>query len=125
MDTVLLLGVGGFLGANARHWLSVWIASRLGSAFPWATLLVNISGSLLLAVFIAWAGQRAGSISPQARYLVATGFFGAYTTYSTFANDSIALIQRGEWGTGLAYIIGTNLLCLGGAALGIIIGSRL
>lgn len=125
MEIILLIGIGGFIGANARHWLSQWIAGHLGADFPWATLVINFTGSLLLAVFFTWGARHVNLAAPQMRYLVATGFFGAYTTYSTFANESIALFQRGDWNAGLSYIVITNVMCLGGVAVGVLIGSRL
>lgn len=128
MENLIFVGVGGFLGASARYLLSSWLNHRLitnyGLDFPAATLLVNFSGSLLLALFVAWAGRRV-DVSPNLRLLVATGFFGAYTTFSTFANETVALAQRGAWLAAAANLIGTNVLCILGVFMGLALASRL
>ncbi len=124
METILLIGIGGFVGANLRYLISTIAAERLGSTFPWGTLFINFGGSLLLAIFLAFIANRAG-VDPRLRLLIATGFFGAYTTFSTYAVDSVALAQAGDWAGAAGNIFGTNLLCLVGAAIGFVLGSRL
>ncbi|HEX2908823.1 MAG TPA: fluoride efflux transporter CrcB [Phototrophicaceae bacterium] len=128
METILLIGLGGFIGANVRYWLSGWIAGQFAPTtlrhFPLGTLVINVTGSALLAAFIAWTLKRA-DVTPQVKLFIATGFFGGYTTFSTFATESIALIQAGNWISGLTNIIGTNLLALVGVVIGLAVGSRL
>ncbi len=124
METFLLLGIGGFLGANLRYWVSGWAAEHFGQTFPWGTFLVNLSGSLLLAVFIGWSANHIG-LDPRVRVFVALGFLGAFTTFSTYANESAALIQTGDWLGAVSNILGMNLVCLVGALLGLAIGKRL
>jgi CrcB protein len=92
---LLWVGVGGFLGANARYLLSGWVASRLGSAFPYGTLVINVTGSFILGFFLAFAEDRLW-VAPSARLLFAVGFVGAYTTFSTFEYESIHLLQNHE-----------------------------
>jgi CrcB protein len=121
---LLLIGLGGFLGANLRYWVGGWVAGRLGSLFPWGTLVINVSGSLLLAVFLGWSAQLI-SLDPRVRMLVAIGFFGAYTTFSTYANESVLMLESGDWLGAVSNILGTNLLCLGGALIGLAIGRQL
>ena len=123
------VGIGGFLGANARYFLSDWImehvaASVGGRAFPFGTIFVNVIGSFLLAIFIVWTTEHM-QLSENNRLLIATGFFGAFTTFSTYANESIALIQDGDWVNGLGYIFVTNSLCLFGVVLGIWLMGRI
>lgn len=127
-SSLISVGIGGFLGAVARYVLSGWIASRaaarLDLALPVGTLFVNVTGSFVLAVFLAWFANRL-EISENWRLLIATGFCGSYTTFSTFAYETIATLRSGEWGGSIVYIIITNLLCLLMVAVGMIIGSRL
>lgn len=123
METLLLIGAGGFLGANVRFLVSGWVAQQLGARLPYGTLLVNFTGSLLLAVFIGWAANHI-ALDSRLRLLVATGFFGGYTTFSSYALESISLLQDGDWMGGLSYVLGTNLICLLGAMIGLAIGSR-
>jgi len=118
----LFVGLGGFLGANTRYLFAGATArlSRFGS--PAGTLIVNATGSLLLGVFLTWAAARA-DLPERTRLLIGTGFFGSYTTFSTFANESF-LFFDGVGGT-LMYILLMNVLCLAGAALGLWLGGQL
>jgi CrcB protein len=123
IQRILIIGLGGFVGANARYWVSGWAADRFGATFPWGTLIINISGSCLLGIFLGWVSNHI-NVDPRVRLLVATGFFGAYTTFSTYANESIAMLQAGNWIGGLWNVLGTNLLCLAGALVGLLIATR-
>lgn len=127
MENLIYVGIGGFFGANARylltHWSDLWLAQRLG-AFPYGTLIVNVIGAFGLAIFGVWFSSRAG-LSPHLRLLLASGFFGAFTTFSTFANDSLSLFNAGAYGFGLLNLLLNNGLCLAGAGLGILLGQRL
>ena len=128
MQTVLVVGMGGFVGANARYFMGTWVLERLTSTLGWSfqygTLFVNVTGSLLLALFTVWASQQV-DVSEDIKLLVATGFFGAYTTFSTFANESIQYLRDGQVGLFLLNIILTNGLCLVGVLIGIWLGHRL
>jgi len=127
MMDVLFVGLGGFIGANARYWMTLWVngvfVPRFG-AFPFGTLAVNLIGSFGLAVFGVWFGSRIG-LSPNVRLLIGTGFFGAFTTFSTFANESITLAQDGNWMPFIINVVVTNGLCLLGVVLGLIVAGRL
>jgi fluoride exporter len=126
-EQMLFVGTGGFLGANARYILSEWIAVRIenltGYPFPYGTVFVNVIGSFLLAFFGVWVGKQI-NLPDNARLLVATGFFGAFTTFSTYANESINLIRDGNWFTGIGNIMLMNVLCLIGVMAGLWIASR-
>ena len=124
MAAVVWVGLGGFLGANARYLLGGWVASRFGAAFPYGTFVINVSGSFILGFFLAFAQDRAW-VAPSARLLFAVGFVGAYTTFSTFEYESIRLLQDGELLLGALYLIG-SLVSGGVAAIaGIALGSWL
>ena len=124
LEHALYIGVGGFLGANARYFVSLGIGAISGRNFPFGTLIINVSGSFLLAVFLAWVAKQV-HFEEAVRLLVTVGFFGAYTTFSSFANETIALFQDGNWLAGALYIVGTNALCLLGVVPGLWIGSKL
>lgn len=115
MDTFLLISAGAILGANARYWLGVWAAQRWGATFPFGTLLINLSGSLLLGFFMFLATQRL-LIDPRWRLFLAIGFLGAYTTFSTYTYESFSLLAKGQWLAGLLNLFGSSLL--GIAAVG-------
>ena len=119
---ILLVGSGGFLGANARYWLGGLIQSRLGSSFPWETMIINITGSLIIGFFL---GAVSGlDWNPNWRLFVAIGILGGYTTYSSFAYEAVRLLSDREYGWALFYIEGTALLTVFGAWVGLVL-SRL
>jgi CrcB protein len=124
VETFLLIGLGGIIGANLRYWVSGWAADRFGQAFPWGTLLINISGSCLLAVFIGWSANHI-ALDPRVRLFVSIGFFGAFTTFSTYANESVALMRAGDWIGMVGNTLGTNLVCILGALIGLAVGRQL
>jgi fluoride exporter len=123
------VGIGGFLGANARYALSLLLNERLmrltNIPLPYGTLIINVTGSMLLAMLSVWTAQRTGFLSDSAKLVIGTGFFGAYTTFSTYSNESINLIQGNQALLGWVYIIGTNALCLLAVLLGLWLGHQL
>jgi CrcB protein len=124
LEAILLIGVGGFVGANVRYWISGVAAERFGPTFPWGTMIINVTGSCLLAVFLSYAASHI-EVDARWRLLIGTGFFGAYTTFSTYAVDSAALYDTGHIAQAIGNILGTNALCLLGAALGLLVGSKI
>lgn len=117
------VGIGGFFGAITRYILSLLLTERLvrltNVPLPYGTLIINVTGSMLLAMLYVWTTQRTGFLSDSAKLVIGTGFFGAYTTFSTYANESINLLQGNNALLGWGYIIGTNVLCLLGVVLGL------
>lgn len=124
MDKFLLISAGAVLGANARYWIGTWAAEKWGAAFPYGTLLINLTGSLLLGLFMALTAERL-SIDPRLRLLIATGFLGAYTTFSTFTYESLSLLLKGAMWAGLLNILGSTMLGLLAVGIGIWIGKSL
>jgi fluoride exporter len=121
--TYLLIGIGGFLGANARYFVAVWIAERLGSAFPYGTLIINVSGSFILG-FLGGAIAEGILVHPNWRLFFAIGFLGAYTTFSTFSFENFMLIQERLYLQALVNMLAS--VCLGlMAILGGMIVARL
>ena len=103
----LLTGValGGMLGALARYALTVLLTPLLTrTGFPWATLLINVSGSFALGLIAALAARNV--VSPEWRAAIGVGFLGAYTTFSTFSVDLEGLLSRGEGWRASAYLLG-------------------
>ncbi len=96
MTNVLIIGIGGFLGAIARYGLALWIGQRWGSNFPLGTFVINVSGCFLIGLLMALFADRF-LINPQWRLLLVVGFLGAYTTFSTFEYETGALLKDGEW----------------------------
>ncbi|MGE0682253.1 MAG: fluoride efflux transporter CrcB [Candidatus Binatia bacterium] len=117
-----MIGLGGILGANARYLVAGWVTQRFGLAFPWGTFLINISGSFVLGLFMAYMLRHPAYYYP--RLFFAVGFLGAYTTFSTFSLESLQLIQNGRFLATLFYVIGSAALGLSGAWLGFTFGQR-
>lgn len=124
MDKFLWISIGAVLGANLRYWVGDWAAQRYGSGFPYGTLLVNLSGSFLLGLIVSMSMENF-IIDPRLRLLLTIGFLGSYTTFSTYAYESITLISQGQWGLGLFNLLGSSLLGALFAVLGIWLGKVL
>lgn len=107
--TYLLIGIGGFLGANARYLVAGWIAERYGASFPYGTLVINVSGSFVLGLFIVLVTDRF-MIHPYWRLFFAIGFLGGYTTFSTFSFESFELLLKGSFLPAAANMAGSVLL---------------
>lgn len=121
--TYLLIGIGGFLGANARYLVAVWVAERLGSVFPYGTLIINVSGSFMMG-FLEGAIAEGILVHPNWRLFFAIGFLGAYTTFSTFSFENFMLIQERLYLQALVNMLAS--VCLGlMAILGGMIVARL
>ena len=120
MDLVLV-GIGGFMGAIARRVVDLWVSDRSGSAFPLGTLVVNLSGAFVLGLLFAWAVER-DVLPREIRGPVMIGFIGAYTTFSTWMLESMRLLEDGAWQLAALNLVGPVVLGMlavaGGLALG-------
>jgi CrcB protein len=121
MDKFFMISVGAILGANARYWLGGWVAERMGTTFPYGNLIINLSGSLLLGFFITLVTDRF-LVDPRLRLLVAIGFLGSYTTFSSYTYESMDLILRGQAWLGLLNLFGSSILGAAAVAIGIVLG---
>jgi CrcB protein len=122
----LWVGLGGFLGANARYWLGGWIVARWGSAFPWSTFVINVSGSFILGLFMTLVTERyALPHAPVLRLIVAVGFVGAYTTFSTFEFETMELVRTGVLLRAFANAFGSLAAGFLAVWLGVLLGRRL
>jgi fluoride exporter len=117
----LWVGLGGFVGANARYALGAWIVNRLGSEFPFHTLIVNVSGSIAIGLLLTVLLERL-QIDPAWRLLLIVGFLGGYTTFSSYTFEALALIEAGHWRAALWYVLASNGLGLVAVWVGILLG---
>jgi fluoride exporter len=113
----LVISLGAIAGANARYLLSRYAVKLLGPVFPYGTLVINIVGSLIVGFFVIWTSERA-LVDPRWRLLIVVGFCGAFTTFSSYAFESMAFFEQGQWSLMLSNILSNNLLCLGAALAG-------
>jgi CrcB protein len=124
VEKILWISIGAVLGANLRYWVGDWAAQRFGSGFPYGTLMINLTGSFVLGLFVSMTLEHF-IIDPRLRIFMIVGFLGSYTTFSTYAYESIALISLGQWGWGIFNLLGSSLLGALFALLGIWLGKVL
>jgi len=117
----LSVALGGALGASARYGVGTLMLRLLGPTFPWATLTVNVVGSLAMGLLIEALALKY-SISPELRVMLVTGFLGGFTTFSAFSLDTANMIERHAYGPAAAYVIASVLLSVGALFAGMIIG---
>ena len=119
MFMYLWVAIGGALGSVGRYWLSGLIADRFGSTFPWGTIIVNISGCLVIGFFNTLTGTEGRwLVSPAARTFFMIGICGGYTTFYSFSLQTLNLVNDGEWLYAGANILYSVALCLAGVWLG-------
>jgi CrcB protein len=109
----LIVFVGGGIGAALRHGFNLAFARLFGTAFPYATLFENVSGSLVMGLLVAWFAFRSG-IPHHWQLFLTTGILGGYTTFSTFSLDVAVLYERGEIGLAALYVLLSVVLSIGG-----------
>ncbi len=125
MTKFLIISLGAVLGSNLRYWLADWAAQQFGASFPYGTLIINVSGSLVLGLFVALFTSGRYLVDPNLRLLVAVGFLGSYTTFSTYTLESVNLMQEGQFWLGLFNLFGSSLLGGIAAAIGVLLGRSL
>jgi fluoride exporter len=113
----LAISFAAILGANLRYVLSRLAAREFGAVFPYGTLIINVLGSFIVGLFIIWTTERV-LVDPRWRLLVVVGFCGSFTTFSSYAFETMSFFEQGQWGLMLVNILGNNLLCLGAALAG-------
>jgi fluoride exporter len=118
---IVLIAVGGAAGAVARYLVDMAVSQRWPSAFPWGTLLVNLSGSLVLGFLFALTIER-GVLPAASRAPLMIGFLGAYTTFSTLMLESWRLVEDGAIGLAAVNIVGSCVLGLIAVFVGLAIG---
>ena len=121
MDRVLLVAVGGGVGSVLRYLTSGVAARWLGLDFPYGTLIVNVTGSLLIGVVQALA-EEATVLPEPARLFLSAGVMGGFTTYSAFSYETMRLIELDALGRALVNVVVTTLVCLSVCALGLAAG---
>ena len=124
MKDFLAISLAAIVGANFRYFLSRLAAREFGYAFPVGTLIINILGSFIVGFFIIWTSERV-LMDPRWRLLVVVGFAGSFTTFSSYAFETMAYFEQGQWGLMLTNVLSNNLLCLGGALAGMALARAL
>jgi len=124
MNQVLAIAGGGAVGALLRYWISSGVYLLAGRGFPYGTLVVNVLGSLLMGFLYIWLLER--SLAGTAmRAFVLIGLLGAFTTFSTFSVETLNLLEAGHMGRAILNILVSVVLCIGAAALGVMLARQL
>ena len=118
--SLLFVGVGSFIGGVLRYSVSVLMRGLCGQGFPWGTLLVNLVGCFAFGVIFALFG-RYGSTNSGWCLLLTTGVCGGFTTFSTFANESVLMLQNGNWPGFVGYVVASIVVGFALVALGYMI----
>ena len=117
MRAYLWVMFGSVFGAGARYALSRYAAKVLSPDFHYGTLIINITGSMILGWFMIWTTEKVFA-DPRWRLIIAIGFCGSYTTFSSYAFESFALFEQGHWGMFAINVLASNALCLIGVLAG-------
>jgi len=113
MENYIWVAIGGALGTVGRYWVSGVVARTIGETFPWGTLLINVTGSLVIGFFATLTGPDGRVfVGSTGRQFVMTGICGGYTTFSSFSLQTLNLMNDGEWFRAGGYIALSFALCL-------------
>ena len=123
MRTFWAVAIGAALGGVARYYVSSAVQHCVGATFPWGTLLINVTGSLLLGFIVRYA--LATTVSAEIRLLLTTGFCGGYTTFSTYSFETVTLLEDGQYLRGGAYAVGSMVLALAATTGGFFLARQL
>ena len=113
----IVVSLGAIVGANLRYILSRYVAKVLGPVFPYGTLIINLTGSFIVGWFMIWTTERV-LVDPRWRLLVVVGFCGGFTTFSSYAFESMAYLEQGQLLLMTTNILANNLLCMAAAIAG-------
>jgi CrcB protein len=117
LNDLVVISLGAIFGANVRWIISRFAAKILGPVFPYGTLFINVAGSFIVGFFMIWSTERV-LLDPRWRLLIVVGFCGAFTTFSSFAYETMAYFEQGQWALLFTNFLSNNLLCLGAALAG-------
>jgi CrcB protein len=123
VQTFFWISLGAVAGANLRYVISQQLA-RLTIVFPYGTLAVNVSGSFIIGFFLVWTTDRV-LVDPRWRLLIAIGFCGGYTTFSSYAFETFALFEQGRWFSAMWNVLASNVFCFIGVILGAMLARSL
>jgi CrcB protein len=113
----LLIATGGALGSIARYWVGSMVGGRMGTRFPYGTLVINITACVIIGFSLTYFSKRV-ELSPAWRYLIPVGFVGAYSTFSTYEWETLSTMRSGAFALAALYAVGSLILGLAAVWLG-------
>ena len=111
MQKYFLIAAGGAFGSVARYWVGSTISGRMGTRFPFGTFVINITACIVIGFALTYLGKRTG-LDPAWRFLVAVGFIGAYSTFSTYEWETLSTLRSGAFMLAALYAVGSLVLGL-------------
>ncbi|HMD97162.1 MAG TPA: fluoride efflux transporter CrcB [Terriglobia bacterium] len=124
MQTVLLISLGAVIGANLRYFVAQYVAKLVPSTFPLGTLIINVSASFIIGFFLIWTSERVLA-DPRWRLFVAVGFCATYSTYSSYAFETFAMFEKGQFVFAALNILASTVVCLIAVILGAVLARSL
>lgn len=124
MQKYILIAIGGALGSIARFWVGSTVAGRMGTRFPYGTLVINVSACVILGFSLVFLDRRS-VLNPAWRLLIPIGFVGAYSTFSTFEWETFANLQTGAFLIAASYVVLSIVLGLAGVWCGVAIAKAI
>jgi fluoride exporter len=124
INILLTIFLGGGLGSVTRFALAKWVSGLHSHHFPYGTLIINVVACLLLGLVIGLADHRQ-MLSPTARAFWAVGFCGGFSTFSTFSNETLGLLQQGYTASGFLYMLSSVVFCLFATFCGLLLAGKL
>jgi CrcB protein len=104
LAALLLVGIGGFVGAIARYLVGSLIAVRWGASWPYGTFIINMTGCFMIGFFLTLTSEKI-AVHEAWRFLFPIGFIGAYTTFSTYEYETVRLVESGAWARAASYVL--------------------
>lgn len=121
----IAVSLGAIAGALTRYYLSLWFAQQFGTSFPYGTFFINLTGCLGMGFFVTLTLEQIAIIPPEVRLLVAVGFLGSYTTFSTYGLDTLILFRNRSTEAAIFYWVGSAFLGLVSIQLGVVLARLL
>src|SRR5262245_36254829 len=123
--TYLIVFFGGGIGAALRHGVNIASARLFGTAFPYATMIENVTGSLVMGLLAGYFAFRGGGAPSHLQLFLTTGILGGYTTFSAFSLDAALLYERGALGLAALYVLGSVVLAIAGLFAGLAVARQI
>ena len=118
LRTPIAISLGAIAGALSRYYISLWLSQQFDSSFPYGTLFVNLTGCLAMGFFVTLVFEKIAIVPPEIRLMVAVGFLGSYTTFSTFKLDTVQLLNNRGAIFAAMYWFGSSILGITNVYLG-------
>jgi CrcB protein len=124
LKDIFWISLGAVAGANLRYAVNRMAAHYISSSLPYGTLLVNVTGSFVIGVFLVWITERVLA-DPHWRFIVAVGFCGSYTTFSSYAYETLQMVEQGHYSLACANFLANNVVCLVAVLAGAVVARAL